>query len=126
MLHARAQRIVSLFTLVLLVAMVASGRAGAIDDPVDAGTVISNRAEATYTDASGTGFSTVSETVTVTVLTVSALVVTPDETEPSATVAPNERVTRLFRICNTGNTPDLYTITHISPLSSSTRTRAAL
>ena len=39
------------------------------------------------------------------------MVVTPDETEPSAAVSANERVTRLFRVCNTGNTPDLYTIT---------------
>jgi uncharacterized repeat protein (TIGR01451 family) len=55
-------------------------------------------------------FGTVSPTVSVTVRVVAALTVTPDETEPSETVSPNERVTRLFRVCNTGNTPDLYTI----------------
>ncbi|MET0626731.1 MAG: SdrD B-like domain-containing protein [Pyrinomonadaceae bacterium] len=55
-------------------------------------------------------FKTVSTTVTVTVSTVASVNVTPDETEPSANVSPNERVTRLFRICNTGNTPDFYTI----------------
>jgi uncharacterized repeat protein (TIGR01451 family) len=72
--------------------------------------VISNRAEATYTDSNGAGFSTVSQIVTITVLTVAAVTVTPDETEASATVSANERVTRLFRVCNTGNTPDFYTI----------------
>jgi uncharacterized repeat protein (TIGR01451 family) len=111
MLKARFKRIIYVFTLALVIASVTSMRAGAIDDPSEAGTIISNRAEATYNDELGTGFSTVSPTVSVTVLTVSALVVTPDETDPSATVSPNERVTRLFRICNTGNTPDLYTIT---------------
>ncbi|HEX8337217.1 MAG TPA: SdrD B-like domain-containing protein, partial [Pyrinomonadaceae bacterium] len=75
-----------------------------------AGVTISNRAEATYADESGQEFLTVSPTVTVTVSTVAAVTVTPDETEPSANVSPNERVTRLFRVCNTGNTPDFYTI----------------
>ncbi|MFN2454799.1 MAG: hypothetical protein ABR577_11325 [Pyrinomonadaceae bacterium] len=75
-----------------------------------AGTLITNRAEATYEDETGTGFATVSPTISVLVLPVAALVVTPDDTAPSATVAPFERVTRLFQICNTGNTPDLYTI----------------
>jgi uncharacterized repeat protein (TIGR01451 family) len=85
----------------------ASARAGG----TEGGTVISNRAEATYADSNGTEYGTVSPTVTVTVRTVAALTVTPDETEPSASVGPNERVERLFRICNTGNTPDLYTVT---------------
>jgi uncharacterized repeat protein (TIGR01451 family) len=79
--------------------------------PTPADTVISNQAEATYTDETGMAFATVSPTITVTVLAVGALTVTPDETTPSATVAPRERVTRLFRICDTGNTSDLYTIT---------------
>ncbi|HEX8179803.1 MAG TPA: SdrD B-like domain-containing protein [Pyrinomonadaceae bacterium] len=79
--------------------------------PTPADTVISNQAEATYLDDNGTGYATVSPTVTVTILAVNALTVTPDETEPSATVAPRERITRTFRVCNTGNTPDLYTIT---------------
>ena len=73
--------------------------------------VISNRAEATYLDGDGTGYSAVSATVTVTVRPVSSVVVTPDETEPSQAVAAGERVTRRFAVCNYGNTPDLYTIT---------------
>jgi uncharacterized repeat protein (TIGR01451 family) len=76
-----------------------------------ADSVISNRAEAIYADEDGNEFSTVSPTITVTVRPVAAIVVTPDETAPSAAVAPAERITRLFRVCNFGNTPDLYTIT---------------
>ncbi|HEY1403245.1 MAG TPA: hypothetical protein VGB05_03895, partial [Pyrinomonadaceae bacterium] len=76
-----------------------------------ADSVISNRAEAIYADEDGNEFSTVTPTITVTVRPVSAIVVTPDETAPSAAVAPGERITRLFRVCNLGNTPDLYTIT---------------
>ena len=78
-----------------------------------AGSVIINRAESTYFDDEGTSFSTVSPTVYVTVLSVSSLTVTPDETQPSASVGQNETVTRIFRICNLGNTPDLYTITSL-------------
>ncbi|HYY98820.1 MAG TPA: hypothetical protein VE642_09535, partial [Pyrinomonadaceae bacterium] len=102
----------TLAAALVLAALAATGRgARAFDGPAGAGATISNRAEATYTDAEGTGFSTVSTTVTLTVLTVAAVTVTPDETESSANVSPNERVARLFRVCNTGNTPDFYTIT---------------
>ncbi|HEV2862552.1 MAG TPA: hypothetical protein VGX48_16175 [Pyrinomonadaceae bacterium] len=98
--------------LALLALILAGGRdAGARDGGAEAGTVISNRAEATYIDNNGVGFSTVSPTVTVTVRAVASVVVTPDETDPSSTVAPQERVVRLFRVCNAGNTPDFYTIT---------------
>ncbi|HEX8456488.1 MAG TPA: hypothetical protein VF656_04125 [Pyrinomonadaceae bacterium] len=76
-----------------------------------ADTVISNRAEAIYADDEGNEFLTASPTITVTVRPVAAVAVTPDETAPSATVAAGERITRLFSICNLGNTPDLYTIT---------------
>src|SRR5215204_1486230 len=96
---------------VALAALAGGGRvAAARDGGVGAGVVISNRAEATYADETGQEFLTVSPTVSVTVSTVAAVTVTPDETEPSANVSPNERVTRLFRVCNTGNTPDFYTI----------------
>jgi uncharacterized repeat protein (TIGR01451 family) len=112
MLNARPRSLVCALALMLLFAVLASGRgAVAADATAEAGALISNRAEATYTDESGAGFSTVSPTVSITVLTVAAVTVTPDETEPSATVSPNERVVRLFRVCNTGNTPDFYTIT---------------
>ncbi|HEV2912753.1 MAG TPA: hypothetical protein VGX92_05495 [Pyrinomonadaceae bacterium] len=83
----------------------------AADDPTEAGTVISNRAEATYEDETGASYGTVSPTISITVLSVSTLLVTPDETESSEALGPHERVTRIFRICNAGNTPDFYTIT---------------
>jgi uncharacterized repeat protein (TIGR01451 family) len=79
--------------------------------PALADSVISNHAEAIYADEEGNEFSTISPTITVTVRAVSAIVVTPDETAPSAAVAPQERITRAFRVCNLGNTPDFYTIT---------------
>lgn len=98
---------------VLLLAIISANAVGLArvpDEPTEAGAVISNRADATYSDEEGTTFTTVSPIVTVTVLAVSILNVTPDETEPSESVTPNERVTRLFQVCNTGNTPDIYTI----------------
>src|SRR5687767_10391377 len=115
MTNARPHRLLRAFALVLLAALAAGGRgAAARDGAVGAGVVISNRAEATYADETGQEFITVSQTVTVTVSTVASVTVTPDETESSANVSPNERVTRLFRVCNTGNTPDFYTIPEAS------------
>src|SRR5256884_3539095 len=99
----------------ILVTILLSGSAElwarAFDDPTNGGTVISNRAEATYQNDAGENFTTVSETVTVTVQTVVSLAVTPDETSPSDTVSPHARVTRLFRVCNTGNYSDSFTLT---------------
>ena len=111
MTKARPQSLARLLAVLLFVTLLATGRGALALDAAGAGATISNRAEATYTDPEGTGYATVSTTVTLTVLTVAAVTVTPDETEPSANVAPNERVTRLFRVCNTGNTPDFFTIT---------------
>ncbi|MDQ6788113.1 MAG: hypothetical protein M3033_15015 [Acidobacteriota bacterium] len=73
-----------------------------------AGTVITNRAEAFYQDAEGEKYNTVSQIIRVTISAVPAVAVTPDETSPSATVTANERVTRQFRICNTGNGEDQF------------------
>ncbi|HKE59977.1 MAG TPA: hypothetical protein VKB46_24870, partial [Pyrinomonadaceae bacterium] len=80
--------------------------------PEAAGAVISNRAEASYRDDTGADYSVFSPVVTVTVQTVASLQVTPDETAPSAAVGPQERLTRVFRVCNTGNATDSYTITN--------------
>lgn len=81
------------------------------DNPTAAGTSITNRAEATYQDGSGETYNTISQTVTIIVASVSAVAVSPDETSPSDTVSPRERVTRLFHICNSGNNPDTFTLT---------------
>ncbi|MFL6256602.1 MAG: hypothetical protein ACJ74T_16475, partial [Pyrinomonadaceae bacterium] len=112
MTNARPHILLRAFALLLALAALTAGArvAAAREGGVGAGVVISNRAEATYADETGQEFATISPTVSVTVSTVAAVTVTPDETEPSATVSPNERVTRLFRVCNTGNTPDFYTI----------------
>ncbi len=103
------------FAIILFCAILVGRQAGVVAFAVEgggpAGTVISNRAEATYRDASGTDYSAVSPTVTVTIQAVVSLSVTPDETVSSAAVGQGERLTRVFRICNTGNTPDTYTIT---------------
>ncbi|MDT5123957.1 MAG: hypothetical protein QOC96_3439 [Acidobacteriota bacterium] len=112
----RASSYRTLVIIALLLALVFAGTAEVVARVLDgevpsAGVVISNHAEAIYTDEAGTSFATVSPTITVTVLAVSTLTVTPDETQPSASVGPNETWTRIFRVCNTGNTPDFYTIT---------------
>jgi trimeric autotransporter adhesin len=113
-----ASRYRTAFIIVLLFAFFFAEKSNAHPRALDgdaptAGVVIVNRAESTYFDDEGTSFSTVSPTVYVTILSVSSLTVTPDETQPSASVGPNETLTRTFRICNLGNTPDLYTITHL-------------
>jgi uncharacterized repeat protein (TIGR01451 family) len=94
-----------------LIAMLSSASARIADVGSNAGTVISNRAEATYEDGSGTTYNAVSETVTIIIAAVAGVVVTPDETAPSNTIAPHDQVTRQFRVCNTGNNPDTFTLT---------------
>lgn len=96
-------------SVVIIVAHLTGMVASAFEGP--AGTIISNRAEGTYLDDSGTSYGVISPTVTVTILAISSMVVTPDETAPSATVGPHERITRVFHICNTGNGSDSYQIT---------------
>ena len=98
-------------TLALLLCALSAPEARSVDDPTNGGTIISNRAEATYQNDAGENFTTVSQTVTVTVQTVVSLAVTPDETSPSNTVSPHAQVTRLFRVCNTGNYSDSFTLT---------------
>src|SRR5947209_20490377 len=82
MTYARLRSLVCALALIVLAALVASGRAASsLDGAAEAGALISNRAEATYTDAEGMGFSVVSPTISITVLTVAAVTVTPDETD---------------------------------------------
>jgi len=102
----------SAIVVAVLFVSLGSSRTRLNGDSGPAGTIISNRAEATYEGDGGTTYSTVSETVTFTVLAVATLTVAPKETAPSASVVPQERITRLFRICNTGNVANTYTITN--------------
>jgi uncharacterized repeat protein (TIGR01451 family) len=103
----------SLATLLvtILCTAVVSSRPNAWGDTTSGLTTITNRAEGTYQGTDGTSYSTVSQTITFTVLPVAALTVGPKETTPSATVGPQQRITRLFRVCNTGNVSNSYTIT---------------
>src|SRR5712691_11025252 len=112
MLSVRSNRItVVAALLVVWLGTSANSWARAFEGPTGGGTIISNRAEASYQDDAGESFTTVSPTVTVTVLAVAAIVVTPDETAPSDTVSPREQVTRLFGVCNAGNNADTFTLT---------------
>jgi len=98
--------------LLLVIVGIPHGSQVVARDGDNAGVVITNHAEVTYRDESGVEYRGTSPTVTVTIQTVAGLTVTPDETVPSATVVQQERITRLFRICNTGNASDSYTITN--------------
>src|SRR5437667_10424919 len=66
------------------------------------GTVISNQASATYSDGTNS-YSTVSNTVTVTVSNVSRLAITPDAGTNSGIVAGQTAVTFNFTVTNTGH-----------------------
>jgi uncharacterized repeat protein (TIGR01451 family)/fimbrial isopeptide formation D2 family protein len=73
--------------------------------------IIINRAQASYEDVEGRTYQTDSPTVMVSVLAVPAVTITPDETTPSAIVVPNESVSRIFRLCNSGNREDFFLLT---------------
>lgn len=110
MFTLRANRIAAtLQALGLFLIFAVTIQARVADGTIDAGAVISNRAEATYNDETGARYDAVSETVTVTVLSVAAVLVTPDETAASQAVGPHEQITRAFRICNSGNNQDGFT-----------------
>lgn len=76
-----------------------------------AGVVISNQASVSYKDPDGKDYTVVTSTVTFTVRPISGVTVTPDETAASSNHGPREQFTRLFRVCNTGNFPDVFTFT---------------
>ena len=67
------------------------------------GTVISNQASAAYQDDASTSYSTVSNTVTVTVANVSGLAITPDGASISNVVPGQTGVQFPFTITNTSN-----------------------
>src|SRR5262249_13479007 len=69
------------------------------------GTTISNQASATYSDGTN-AYSTVSNTVTVTVSNVSGLAITPDGFSNPTVVAGQTGVLYNFTVTNTGNFTD--------------------
>jgi uncharacterized repeat protein (TIGR01451 family) len=113
MLLVRRKRIAVVLTMMLALVLSVTSTWARPFDGSDAGTVISNRAEATYQNEAGESFSTSSETVTVTVLAVAAVAVTPRDTAPSNPIAPHDQTTRVFRVCNTGNSPDTFVVTRV-------------
>jgi uncharacterized repeat protein (TIGR01451 family) len=99
------------FALALALCFVSTGRAGEAATP--GGTVLSNSAEAAYTDESGHAFATISNTVTVTVAAVGSLLVTPKENgcnPQSDGFSLGAPLVRSFTITNTSNISDAYTI----------------
>lgn len=72
------------------------------------GTVIHNKASATYTDdlATPTKYTTLSNEVTSTVSYVAGLQITPDGSAPTTTVAPGATATYTFTVTNLGNFTD--------------------
>lgn len=85
-----------------LIVLAFFGRAAA---QTPGGTVISNQASATYSDGTNS-YSTVSNTVTVTVSNVSGLTITPDAGSNPTVVAGQTGVLYDFTVTNTGNFTD--------------------
>lgn len=69
-------------------------------------TIISNQASAVYTDSAANNYSTVSNTVTVTVANVSGLRILPDNAVNPAVVPGDTNAFFLFTVTNTGNFSD--------------------
>src|SRR2546423_5688792 len=90
------------------------------------GTTISNQASATYSDGTNS-FSTVSNTVTVTVSKVSGLAITPDGASNPTVVAGQTAVLFNFTVTNTGNFSDQVHFVagsaHLAGTASATITR---
>jgi hypothetical protein len=71
-----------------------------------ANTQIQNQASASYSDGSGGSYSSVSNTVTVTVAKVAGLTITPDASSDPTVVAGQTGILYNFRVTNTGNFTD--------------------
>ncbi len=91
--------------LALLLIVCAFG-AEAFAQNTAAGTQIQNQASATYSDGGGGSYSSVSNTVTVTVAQVSGLTITPDAGTVANVVPGQTGVNFSFTVTNTGNFSD--------------------
>jgi hypothetical protein len=94
-----------LFSHVIAVIAIAVAVTGMVVAQTPGGTTISNQASATYSDGT-TSYSTVSNTVTVTVSNVSGLTITPDAGSNPSVVAGQTLVVYNFTVTNTGNFTD--------------------
>jgi len=92
--------------IVALIAIVCAMVGQSFGQTTPADTVIQNQATATYSDGSGGSYSTVSNTVTVTVAKVSGLAITPDAASDPSGVAGQTGVLFNFVVANTGNFSD--------------------
>src|SRR5215468_9881925 len=97
----RTSVIVRLLTAMAIVSVLAAQSAG----QTPGGTSISNQASATYSDGTNS-YSTVSNTVTVTVSNVSGLTITPDAGSNPTVVAGQTGILYNFTVTNTGNFTD--------------------
>ena len=89
----------------LLAALIAFAFFGRSAAQTPGGTTISNQASATYSDGTN-NYSTVSNTVTVTVSNVSGIAITPDAGSNPTVVAGQTGVLYDFTVSNTGNFTD--------------------
>lgn len=89
----------------IAIVAIASAMTGLTFGQTPGGTVISNQASATYSDGTN-NYSTVSNTVTVTVSNVAGLTITPDGASNPTVVAGQTVVPYVFTVTNTGNFTD--------------------
>ena len=89
--------------LTLLLAVLSLWAVPALAQTTSGGTVISNQASASYSDGGGNNFSTVSNTVTVTVANVAGLAITPDAGSNPSVVPGQTNVDFSFTVTNTSN-----------------------
>jgi hypothetical protein len=121
-------------TLLTVILMVAVGCASLISAQAQtpADTQIQNQASATYSDGSGGSYSTVSNTVIVTVSKVSGLTITPDGGVASAVVPGQTGVLFSFTVRNTGNFDNQVRFlsggasVHLNPASPATISQAVI
>ena len=79
-------------------------------DQTSSGQIIQIQGLGIYEDGDGQEHRTVSEVVTIVIRSVALLSVTPNETEPSTQVRQHEEFSRLFQVCNGGNSTESVSI----------------
>jgi len=96
----------STMKIVLIAAVLLIAAVSAAAQTSTGGTAIRNRARAIYNDGNGNDFSTVSNTVTVTVANVSGLIITPDNGVGPTVFGGQNGVAFTFIVTNVGNFTD--------------------
>ena len=96
----------STMKFVLIAALLVIAAVSASAQTTTGGTAIRNRARAIYNDGNGNDFTTVSNTVTVTVANVSGLIITPDNGAGPTIFGGQSAVPFTFILTNVGNFTD--------------------